>query len=81
MTMLRFESVLEDIKSRSNTQMVITSFDPGQQGQPAQDYTKAWEEYYKKQGGWPACGQIKANGLWPTDAQLTSTRAIAVNKT
>uniref|UniRef100_A0A4W4FQL0 K Homology domain-containing protein n=1 Tax=Electrophorus electricus TaxID=8005 RepID=A0A4W4FQL0_ELEEL len=22
----------------------------GQQGQPAQDYTKAWEEYYKKQG-------------------------------
>lgn len=31
----------------------------GQQGQQPQDYTKAWEEYYKKQGkcpdasGWP----------------------------
>ncbi|RXM35024.1 Far upstream element-binding protein 1 [Acipenser ruthenus] len=24
--------------------------DPGQQGQQPQDYTKAWEEYYKKQG-------------------------------
>ncbi|KAL6489874.1 hypothetical protein MHYP_G00002190 [Metynnis hypsauchen] len=27
---------------------------PGQQGQQLQDYTKAWEEYYKKQGG--RCG-------------------------
>lgn len=32
--------------------MVVKLFAPGQQqGQPAQDYTKAWEEYYKKQGG------------------------------
>uniref|UniRef100_A0A8C7HWW9 Far upstream element (FUSE) binding protein 1 n=1 Tax=Oncorhynchus kisutch TaxID=8019 RepID=A0A8C7HWW9_ONCKI len=31
--------------------------DPGQQSQQPQDYTKAWEEYYKKQGETTPAGQ------------------------